>query len=155
MSPSNCNSKDKFTQEQIQQIQEAFSLFDRDCDGKIPIADLGTVMRSVGASPTEAELQQLGKELSGQGVSLVDFDGFLPLAARFFRSETEKELKEAFRVFDKDGKGYVDAKELRHVLTTLGERLTDKEAEQFIREADPSGSGKIKYEDFLKVLLIN
>ena len=37
--------------------QEAFALFDKDGDGTITTKELGTVMRSLGQNPTEAELQ--------------------------------------------------------------------------------------------------
>ena len=39
------------------QKQEAFALFDKDGDGTITTKELGTVMRSLGQNPTEAELQ--------------------------------------------------------------------------------------------------
>lgn len=129
-------------------------MFDRDCDGKINVAEVGTVMRSVGAVPTEGELRQLTQDFSKEGISAVDFDTFLTLLGRFYRADTDKELTDAFRVFDKDGKGFVDAKELRHILTTLGEKLSEKEADQFIREADPTSSGKVSFENFMKVVSI-
>ena len=43
--------------EQIAEFKEAFSLFDKDGDGTITTKELGTVMRSLGQNPTEAELQ--------------------------------------------------------------------------------------------------
>ena len=43
-----------------EQLQEAFSLFDKEGGGTIPASQLGTVMRSIGQGPTEAELQSLG-----------------------------------------------------------------------------------------------
>ena len=39
------------------EFKEAFSLFDKDGDGTITTKELGTVMRSLGQNPTEAELQ--------------------------------------------------------------------------------------------------
>ena len=47
----------KLTEEQIAEFKEAFSLFDKDGDGTITTKELGTVMRSLGQNPTEAELQ--------------------------------------------------------------------------------------------------
>lgn len=36
------------------EFKEAFSLFDKDGDGTITTKELGTVMRSLGQNPTEA-----------------------------------------------------------------------------------------------------
>jgi calmodulin len=38
-------------------------------------------------------------------------------------------------------------------LTNIGEKLTDEEVDELLREADVSGDGKIKYEDFVKIML--
>ena len=59
-SKSNTGSKPpdvQLTEEQIAEFKEAFSLFDKDGDGTITTKELGTVMRSLGQNPTEAELQ--------------------------------------------------------------------------------------------------
>lgn len=138
----------------MQYIKEAFDLFDRDLDGKIAVNELGMVMRSAGAIPTDSELRDLGAELSAAGKTAVSFNEFLPLIARYFRGDSEKELQAAFKVFDKEGKGYLDSKELRHILTTLGEKLTEKEAEQFFREVDPQNTGRVTFERYMNVLLI-
>lgn len=41
--------------------REAFQLFDKDGDEKIAPTELGTVMRSLGACPTQAEVQEMIK----------------------------------------------------------------------------------------------
>ena len=50
-------------EEQIAEFKEAFSLFDKDGDGTITTKELGTVMRSLGQNPTEAELQDMINEV--------------------------------------------------------------------------------------------
>uniref|UniRef100_A0A2K6QU10 Calmodulin n=2 Tax=Colobinae TaxID=9569 RepID=A0A2K6QU10_RHIRO len=54
---------DQLTEEQIAEFKEAFSLFDKDGDGTITTKELGTVMRSLGQNPTEAELQDMINEV--------------------------------------------------------------------------------------------
>jgi calmodulin len=48
---------DNLTEKQIGEFKEAFDLYDKEGDGKIGIKELGTIMRSLGLNPTEAELQ--------------------------------------------------------------------------------------------------
>uniref|UniRef100_A0AAQ5YDX0 Calmodulin 1b n=1 Tax=Amphiprion ocellaris TaxID=80972 RepID=A0AAQ5YDX0_AMPOC len=61
---------DQLTEEQIAEFKEAFSLFDKDGDGTITTKELGTVMRSLGQNPTEAELQDMINEVDADGQSI-------------------------------------------------------------------------------------
>ncbi|TGZ52441.1 Uncharacterized protein DBV15_07857 [Temnothorax longispinosus] len=158
---------DQLTEEQIAEFKEAFSLFDKDGDGTITTKELGTVMRSLGQNPTEAELQDMINEVDADGTypyrkinnalvestlyinpeilgnGTIDFPEFLTMMARKMKdTDSEEEIREAFRVFDKDGNGFISAAELRHVMTNLGEKLTDEEVDEMIREADIDGDGQ-------------
>uniref|UniRef100_A0A8W4FIQ6 Calmodulin 3 n=1 Tax=Sus scrofa TaxID=9823 RepID=A0A8W4FIQ6_PIG len=114
---------DQLTEEQIAEFKEAFSLFDKDGDGTITTKELGTVMRSLGQNPTEAELQDMINEVDADGNGTIDFPEFLTMMARKMKdTDSEEEIREAFRVFDKDGNGYISAAELRHVMTNLVSR---------------------------------
>ena len=62
--------------EQIAEFKEAFSLFDKDGDGTITTKELGTVMRSLGQNPTEAELQDMINEVDADGNGTIDFPEF-------------------------------------------------------------------------------
>ncbi|VVB03823.1 unnamed protein product [Arabis nemorensis] len=122
--------------------------------GCITTKELGTVMRSLGQNPTEAELQDMINEVDADGNGTIDFPEFLNLMAKKMKdTDSKEELKEAFRVFDKDQNGFISAAELRHVMTNLGEKLTDEEVEEMIREADVDGDGQINYEQFVKIMM--
>ena len=43
----------------LSEIKECFTLFDKDADGKISCQELGTVVRSLGQNPTEAEVDEI------------------------------------------------------------------------------------------------
>ncbi|XP_059453089.1 calmodulin-like [Corylus avellana] len=73
---------EQLTEEQIAEFKEAFSLFDKDGDGCITTKELGTVMRSLGQNPTEAELQDMINEVDADQNGTIDFSEFLNLMAR-------------------------------------------------------------------------
>jgi len=70
---------EQLTEEQIAEFKEAFSLFDKDGDGTITTKELGTVMRSLGQNPTEAELQDMINEVDADGNGTIDFPEFCTL----------------------------------------------------------------------------
>lgn len=138
---------DELTEEFIDEFREAFSLFDFDGDGLVSISRLGTMMRSLGQNPTEAELQDMIAEVASDGDmdTEIDFPEFLALMVRKMRdTDTEEELI--------DGKGFIAVDELRHCMSNLGERLSDEEIAEMIREADLDGDG-LNYEKFITMMM--
>merc|ERR1712146_314179 len=144
----------QLSDEQIAEFKEAFLLFDKDGDGTITTKELGTVMRSLGQNPTEAELQDMINEVDADGNGTIDFPEFLGLMARKAKdTDTEEELIEAFKGFDRDGNGFISTAELHHLMTNMSEKLTDEEVDEMIREADVDGDGQINYEEFVKMMM--
>jgi len=72
----NMADETQLTEEQIAEFKEAFSLFDKDGDGTITTKELGTVMRSLGQNPTEAELVDMINEVDADGNGTIDFPEF-------------------------------------------------------------------------------
>lgn len=140
------------TEEQIAEFKEAFALFDKDNNGYISSSELATVMRSLGLSPSEAEVADLMNEIDVDGNHKIEFSEFLALMSRQLKStDSEQELLEAFKVFDKNGDGLISAAELKHVLTSIGEKLTDAEVDDMLREVS-DGSGEIDIQQFAALL---
>lgn len=139
------------TPEQKEKWQEAFNLFDKEGNKTINSSDLGTVVRSLGLNPTQAEIKEWQSSL---GSAQIGFDSFCDLMVqKQGTTDSETEVIEAFRVFDKEGNGTISANELKHVLTTLGEKLTDSEVDEVIKEADVDGNGHINYSNYVKMMM--
>ncbi|KAJ4465041.1 calmodulin-like protein [Lentinula edodes] len=147
-------ASDQLSEEQINEFKEAFSLFDKDGDGTITTLELGTVMRSLGQNPTDAELQDMINEVDVDGNGTIDFKEFLSMMEKKFKdTDSEEEIRQAFQVFDKNGDGTISAKELKAVMESLGEKLSDKEVDAMIQEADQDGDGCINYQEFVNMML--
>ena len=63
--------------EEVEQYREAFSLFDKNGDGTVSTNELGTIMRSLGQTPTEAELRDIIANVDKNGKEKLFIPSFL------------------------------------------------------------------------------
>ena len=141
------------TPAQVAEFKQAFSMFDMDGPGQAAMKEMGTLMRSLGQSPSEAEIQEIWDEMGTDGSGEIDFAEFCNTMARKMQEgDTEEDIRMAFAVFDKDGSGQIDAAELRHLMTSMGEKLTDAEVDELLAAADADNSGTIDFEEFVLTL---
>ncbi|KAL1122814.1 hypothetical protein AAG570_003140, partial [Ranatra chinensis] len=136
-----------FKEEDIDEFRECFFLYAR--RGHITTLDeLTVIMRSLGMSPTIAELKGYLKEKGGR-MSFPDF-----LKVMHAHSQVEKlpkEVIDAFRAADTAKRGVMPANQLKHMLLHWGEQLSACEVEQIFREANVTTNSMVKYEDFVKI----
>ncbi|KAG8229022.1 hypothetical protein J437_LFUL007577 [Ladona fulva] len=146
-----------FREQDIDEFRECFYLFSR--SGQIrSLEELTVIMRSLGMSPTIAELKKYLKDKGGK-MSFADFLDVMHIHSTV--EDLPKEVIEAFRAGDPERKGTIPAKQLRHILLKWGEKLSPKEGlhrlevsqfmDQIFREANVSPNGLVKYEDFVKI----
>eukprot|EP00438_Fugacium_kawagutii_P033645 Skav204042 [mRNA] locus=scaffold3:143216:143473:- [translate_table: standard] len=72
---------DQLTKEEIAEYQKALSRFDEG-DGTISTKELGPAMQALDENPTEAELEEMIKEVDKDGKGTIDFPQFLSLMAK-------------------------------------------------------------------------
>ncbi|KAL3892226.1 hypothetical protein ACJMK2_004455 [Sinanodonta woodiana] len=142
-----------------ERIEEAFSIFDRDRDGKISVDELRYLVREIGYNPTENELRDLMKYADKNKSGVIEINEFKRLLQeqdkKLMKSNNRDVLKRAFQVFDRDGNGKIDAKELQAAMKTLGDTLTDEECNLMIKVADTNSDGKIDYMEFIDFISSN
>ena len=143
----------ELTDEQKQEIKEAFDLFDTDKTSSIDYHELKVAMRALGFDVKKAEVSDLMRQYDKEGSGKIEYQDFLEIMTQKIgeRDPTE-EVKKAFRLFDEDGTGYVTLKNLRRIARELGEQLSDEELKAMIDEFDKDNDGQISQEEFLNIM---
>ena len=144
-----------FDEEQIETFKDIFSQFDKDGDGTLATKYVGTIMRSLGQSPTEEELHYIICKVDADRSGFMDFSEFVAMMANHMKEEidTKEDICKAFKEFDHKGNGTIPVQELKLILTSMGEALSEDEVDELIKQADHNKDGKIHYEEFVNKMM--
>ncbi len=91
------------SEEQIDELREAFALFDRSGDGLINVREMQVIICSIGQSPTEEEIVQIMIEVDPTAAETqqTDFEGLMKLMRKKLSNEgggeIDEEMFEAFK----------------------------------------------------------
>ncbi|XP_068596264.1 uncharacterized protein cetn2 [Brachionichthys hirsutus] len=145
--------KPELTEEQKQEIREAFELFDTDGSGFIDVKELKVAMRALGFEPKKEEIKKMISEVDKDGTGKISFADFLAvMTQKMAEKDSKEEILKAFRLFDDDETGKISFKNLKRVAKELGENLTDEELQEMIDEADRDGDGEVNQQEFLRIM---
>merc|ERR1711937_1017742 len=146
-------AKGELTEEQKQEIREAFDLFDTDGSGAIDAKELKVAMRALGFEPKKEEVKKMISDINKDGDGTIDFDEFMMMmTAKMGEKDSREEIIKAFRLVDDDETGRISFKNLKRVAKELGETMTDEELQEMVDEADRDGDGEINEEEFLRIM---
>ena len=143
--------KPGLSEEEIEEIREAFSMFDTEGFGKIDPKELKAAMHSLGfekKSPTVydmiCELEEAGHE--------VDFEEFLnAISSKLGNRETREGIDRIFDLFDDDKTGTINLNNLKRVAKELGETMGQDELKEMLSRAASNGD-EITREDFYNIM---
>ncbi|XP_006216266.2 centrin-2 [Camelus dromedarius] len=145
--------KPELTEDQKQEIREAFDLFDADGTGTIDVKELKVAMRALGFEPKKEEIKKMISEIDKEGTGKMNFSDFLTvMTQKMSEKDTKEEILKAFKLFDDDETGKISFKNLKRVAKELGENLTDEELQEMIDEADRDGDGEVNEQEFLRIM---
>tara|TARA_A100001015_G_scaffold310979_1_gene413326 strand:+ start:5758 stop:6249 length:492 start_codon:yes stop_codon:yes gene_type:complete len=141
----------------MNQIKEAWKLFDKDDTGFMVQEEIGTVMRYLGVFPGERTLvleiipSMQDDDQSGGNVS---YEKFAPkmlelINSREMDADSAETLLQAFRTIDTDNQGYISSDVLETLLTSKGTAFRPKEMEDFMMLAKDPETGNVYYEDYI------
>ncbi|KAM4602920.1 uncharacterized protein ACJ7VT_019473 [Polymixia lowei] len=141
-------------------ISEAFEVFDHEFNKTVDVREIGTIIRSLGCFPTEAELHDVIAEQVEDPTGYICFERFLPtmtkiLMERKFRPIPEDLLFQAFEVLDQQKKGHLEPEELSKYMTQDGEPFTQQEIEEMLSAAVDPEMNVIYYKDFVSLMTLD
>ncbi|CAF3827561.1 unnamed protein product [Rotaria magnacalcarata] len=166
-SPGNVTIKafDNISPEELEELREAFRVFDQNGDGSITLSELRIVLDQMGLDPSEEELQDMIREVDADQSGSISFVEFVDMVKKAVdtNKNSREELFRAFQVFGSDK--YFDERnidevfsgypmiiiiiiiiiiEKESILQATGDRPTDEDVLEMIAEADIDGDGRSK-----------
>ena len=141
------------SEDEIEEIREAFNLFDTDGSGTIDPKELKAAMQSLGFEAKNQTIYQMIGDIDKDGSGSIDFEEFLDMmTAKMSDKDSREDIKKVFMLFDDDSTGKITQKNLKRVARELGETMTDAELLEMIERADTDNDGEISLDEFYAIM---
>merc|ERR1711885_103874 len=114
----------QLTDEQLDEIREAFSLFDSDASGMIDVRELKAAMRALGFEVKNEELKKMVTDIDNDGNGTIEFTEFLQMmTGKMGEKDTREDIEKVFKLFDDDNTNKISFRNLARVAEELGENI--------------------------------
>ena len=141
------------SEEEIDEIREAFNLFDTDGSGTIDPKELKAAMQSLGFEAKNQTIYQMIGDIDKDGSGSIDFEEFLDMmTAKMSDKDSREDIMKVFNLFDDDQTGKISLRNLKRVAKELGETMTDAELLEMIERANNDQDGEINFEEFYAIM---
>merc|ERR1712028_309220 len=121
-------AKGGLTEEQTEEIREAFNLFDADNSGAIDVRELKAAMRALGFEVKKEELKKMISDIDNDGNGSIEFQEFLEMmTGEMGEKDTREDIEKVFKLFDDDNTNKISFRNLARVAEELGENIDEEE----------------------------
>ena len=139
----------------MEELKEAFQLFDTNHSGSIDSREFKAAMRALGFPIKKIDVIRYFKEIPKDISENLNFEEFVRIVGPIMpKRDSKDEVFKIFQLFDEDKTGKISFKNLKKICAEVGENLSDEEIKEMINEADRSmhKEGLIDFEDFFRVM---
>merc|ERR1712072_750968 len=89
----------QLSDEQLDEIREAFSLFDSDASGQIDVRELKAAMRALGLEVKNEELKKMVTDVDNDGNGTIEFNEFLQMmTGKMGEKDTREDIEKVFKL---------------------------------------------------------
>ncbi len=104
----------KLDAEQLEELKEAFNLFDTDNNGLIDAKELKAAMRALGFQVKKAEVRKMIVDINKEDQGAITFDDFIEImTGRMGERDSKEEIAKVFALFDHEGNGKISFRDLK------------------------------------------
>uniref|UniRef100_UPI00358FB4FB myosin regulatory light chain 2, atrial isoform-like n=1 Tax=Myxine glutinosa TaxID=7769 RepID=UPI00358FB4FB len=135
--------KADFTEAQIKEFKDVFTIMDNNRDGVIDRSDLRQTFLAIGKTGVkDQELDEMLMEAHGP----LNFEVFLDLfGSKLCGTDPEDVLLQAFQMFDHENKGSIKFEEFKVYLTKWAAKFSPEEVEQMVKTSPIRADGQLDY----------
>merc|ERR1711998_721503 len=143
----------QLSDEQMDEIREAFNLFDGDQSGAIDVRELKAAMRALGFEVKNEELKKMVSDIDNDGNGTIEFGEFLQMmTGKMGEKDTREDIEKVFKLFADDNTNKISFRNRARVAEELGETIDDEELQDMINQADRDGDGEINIDEFYRIM---
>ena len=129
--------------DEVEEIRQAFELFDTNGNGRIDPKELKAAMQSLGFDSKNPTIFQLIAEMDTPDVAKkggIDFDNFLQaINDKLGDKESEEGLRRIFGLFLEDGQETITVSSLKKIAKELGENMSHEDLVDMLARASSNG----------------
>merc|ERR1712010_134947 len=111
------------SEEQVEEIREAFTLFDSDASGAIDVRELKVAMRALGFEIKNEELKKMVSDIDNDGNGTIEFAEFLGMMTGKMGEKDSRQ--DMINQADRDGDGAINMDEFYRIMKKKGNFLDD------------------------------
>ena len=132
---NNKKIRSEITEEERQEIKEAFDLFGSEPTKSIEAKELKVAMRSLGFEPKKKEISKILSEIDKSGEGIIRYDDFFEIMTqKILEREPIKEVQKGCILIPEEKQNKVTLKSLQRIAKELGENISIEELQEMIED---------------------
>ena len=136
----------------METLKKTFNLYSK--NNHISFEDFGTAARSMGIVYTDAEIEDIIKDIKLIGNQSIDLPEFVSIVGNGLAEvKIQREIEEGFLLFDRKGTGQISVKELQFVFSNLGKKLNKRDIDMLLIEENLINKENINLQEFERLLM--
>ncbi|KAF8767695.1 uncharacterized protein LOC129966364 [Argiope bruennichi] len=133
-------------------IQDAFSILDREGKGTISERDIKITLRALGMEATPKKIKKLIGKITSKNADEISREDYEKMMLHVINDiDSDEHMEQSFKIFNTDGSGTISIGQLKRIANTLELDLTNEEMQEMIYVADADRDGIVTKEEFIDI----